>query len=56
MDGVNEPDENGQISNLLDLDAKNQTFGRKSLNGPNLREENDILLNEKKSKSDHKFL
>ncbi|MFS7954964.1 hypothetical protein Hanom_Chr07g00636881 [Helianthus anomalus] len=26
MDGVNEPDENGKISNLLDPDAEKQTF------------------------------
>ncbi|MFS7902400.1 hypothetical protein Hanom_Chr01g00010841 [Helianthus anomalus] len=37
MDGVKEPDENGIISNLLDPDAKKQTFGRKSQNWPNLR-------------------
>ncbi|MFS8033839.1 hypothetical protein Hanom_Chr17g01574291 [Helianthus anomalus] len=36
MDGVNEPDENGKISNLLDPDAEKQTFGRKSQNWPNL--------------------
>ncbi|MFS7941148.1 hypothetical protein Hanom_Chr05g00472761 [Helianthus anomalus] len=30
MDGVNELDENGNISNLLDPDAENQTFGQKS--------------------------
>ncbi|MFS8030446.1 hypothetical protein Hanom_Chr17g01534091 [Helianthus anomalus] len=30
MDGVNEPDENGKVSNLLDPDAEKQTFGRKS--------------------------
>ncbi|MFS7940791.1 hypothetical protein Hanom_Chr05g00468521 [Helianthus anomalus] len=29
MDGVNEPDENGKISNLLDPDVEKQTFGRK---------------------------
>ncbi|MFS8017714.1 hypothetical protein Hanom_Chr15g01383661 [Helianthus anomalus] len=34
MDGVNEPDENGKISNLLDPNAKKQTFGRKSQNWP----------------------
>ncbi|MFS7940215.1 hypothetical protein Hanom_Chr05g00461711 [Helianthus anomalus] len=28
MDGSNEPDENGKISNLLDPNAKKQTFGR----------------------------
>ncbi|MFS7925907.1 hypothetical protein Hanom_Chr04g00290721 [Helianthus anomalus] len=39
MDGVNEPDENGKISNLLDPDAKKQTFGRKSQNWPNHRDE-----------------
>ncbi|MFS7988921.1 hypothetical protein Hanom_Chr11g01040541 [Helianthus anomalus] len=37
MDGFNEPDENGKISNLLDPDAEKQTFGRKSQNCPNLR-------------------
>ncbi|MFS7982305.1 hypothetical protein Hanom_Chr10g00961221 [Helianthus anomalus] len=26
MDGVNEPDENSKISNLLDPDAEKQTF------------------------------
>ncbi|MFS7932933.1 hypothetical protein Hanom_Chr04g00373701 [Helianthus anomalus] len=30
MDGVNKPDENGKISNLLDPDAEKQTFGQKS--------------------------
>ncbi|KAJ0940708.1 hypothetical protein HanRHA438_Chr02g0086461 [Helianthus annuus] len=45
MDGVNEPAGNGKISNLLDLDAKKQTFGRKSQNwSNNLTEENCILL------------
>ncbi|MFS8028210.1 hypothetical protein Hanom_Chr16g01507801 [Helianthus anomalus] len=44
MDEVNEPDENGKISNLLDPDAKKQTFERKSQNLPNLRDENGILL------------
>ncbi|KAF5767887.1 hypothetical protein HanXRQr2_Chr14g0629981 [Helianthus annuus] len=45
MDGANELDENGgKISNLLDPDAKKQTFGRKSQNRPNLRDENDVLL------------
>ncbi|MFS7982187.1 hypothetical protein Hanom_Chr10g00959821 [Helianthus anomalus] len=34
MDGVNEPDENGKISNLLNSDAKKQT----------LKDENGILL------------
>ncbi|MFS8001654.1 hypothetical protein Hanom_Chr13g01192871 [Helianthus anomalus] len=28
MDGVNEPDENGKISNLLNPDAEKQTLGR----------------------------
>ncbi|MFS7907251.1 hypothetical protein Hanom_Chr01g00069061 [Helianthus anomalus] len=42
-DGVNKPDENGKISNLLDLDTKKQTFGRKSQKWPDL-DENDILL------------
>ncbi|MFS7980050.1 hypothetical protein Hanom_Chr10g00934831 [Helianthus anomalus] len=32
MDGVNELDENGMISNLLDPDTEKQTFGRKSQN------------------------
>ncbi|MFS7974284.1 hypothetical protein Hanom_Chr09g00866771 [Helianthus anomalus] len=41
MDGVNKPDKNG---NLLDPDAKKQTFGRKSQKWPNLRDENGILL------------
>ncbi|MFS7914033.1 hypothetical protein Hanom_Chr02g00148651 [Helianthus anomalus] len=46
MNGVNEPDENGKILNLLDPDAEKQTFGRKSQNWTNLREtdENSILL------------
>ncbi|MFS7921833.1 hypothetical protein Hanom_Chr03g00241571 [Helianthus anomalus] len=30
MDGVNELDENSNISNLLDPDAEKQTLGRKS--------------------------
>ncbi|MFS7916413.1 hypothetical protein Hanom_Chr02g00176841 [Helianthus anomalus] len=29
MDGVNELDENGKFSNLLDPNAEKQTFGRK---------------------------
>ncbi|MFS7984685.1 hypothetical protein Hanom_Chr11g00989451 [Helianthus anomalus] len=37
MDGVNEPDEHGKISNLLDSDAEKQTFGRKSQKWPNLK-------------------
>ncbi|MFS7954903.1 hypothetical protein Hanom_Chr07g00636101 [Helianthus anomalus] len=37
MDGVNAPDENGKISNLMDPDAEKQTFGQKSQNWPNLR-------------------
>ncbi|MFS7920762.1 hypothetical protein Hanom_Chr03g00228571 [Helianthus anomalus] len=44
MDGVNKPDVNGKISNLLDPDAEKQTFGRKSQNYPNLKNENGILL------------
>ncbi|MFS7923683.1 hypothetical protein Hanom_Chr03g00263651 [Helianthus anomalus] len=44
MDGVNEPYENGKISNLLDPDAIKKTFGRKSQNWPNLMDENGILL------------
>ena len=44
MDGVNNPDENGKISNLLDQDAEKQTFGRKSQNWPNLGDKNGILL------------
>ncbi|MFS7959397.1 hypothetical protein Hanom_Chr08g00690591 [Helianthus anomalus] len=44
MGGVNESDENGKISNLLDPNAEKQTFGRKSQNWPNLRDENGILL------------
>ncbi|MFS7985242.1 hypothetical protein Hanom_Chr11g00996201 [Helianthus anomalus] len=44
MDGVNESDENGRISNFLDPDAKKQTFGRKSQTWPNLIDENGILL------------
>ncbi|MFS7901647.1 hypothetical protein Hanom_Chr01g00002131 [Helianthus anomalus] len=44
MDGVNEPEENGKISNLLDPNAEKQTFGRKSQNWPNLKDENGILL------------
>ncbi|MFS7955526.1 hypothetical protein Hanom_Chr07g00643721 [Helianthus anomalus] len=38
MDGVNEPDENGKISNLLDPDAEKQTFARKLQTSPNFRE------------------
>ncbi|MFS8027006.1 hypothetical protein Hanom_Chr16g01493391 [Helianthus anomalus] len=30
MDGVNERDENGKISNLLDPNTEKETFGRKS--------------------------
>ncbi|MFS7941929.1 hypothetical protein Hanom_Chr06g00482071 [Helianthus anomalus] len=48
MDGVNDPDENGKISNLLDPDAGKPTFGRKSQNWPNLRDENDILEKDNK--------
>ncbi|MFS7992368.1 hypothetical protein Hanom_Chr12g01081441 [Helianthus anomalus] len=44
MDGVNEPDEKGKISNLLDPNAEKQTFGRKLQKWPNLRDENGILL------------
>ncbi|MFS7901243.1 hypothetical protein Hanom_Chr00s183539g01832541 [Helianthus anomalus] len=45
MDGVNEVDENGKISNLLDPDAKKvNLFGRKSQNWLNLRDEDSILL------------
>ncbi|MFS8002119.1 hypothetical protein Hanom_Chr13g01198361 [Helianthus anomalus] len=47
MDGVNWPDENGKISNLLDPDVEKQFFGRISQNWPNLRDENDILLKKK---------
>ncbi|KAJ0952678.1 hypothetical protein HanPSC8_Chr02g0075101 [Helianthus annuus] len=43
MNGVNEMDENGKISNLLNPDAEKQTFRRKSQNLPNLRDENDIF-------------
>ncbi|MFS7923401.1 hypothetical protein Hanom_Chr03g00260271 [Helianthus anomalus] len=32
MDGVNEPDENGKIPNLLVPDTEKQSFGRKSQN------------------------
>ncbi|MFS7924352.1 hypothetical protein Hanom_Chr03g00271581 [Helianthus anomalus] len=39
MDGVNEPDENGKISKLLDPDAEKQTFGRKLQNWSNLKDE-----------------
>ncbi|MFS7952887.1 hypothetical protein Hanom_Chr07g00612181 [Helianthus anomalus] len=44
MNGVNEPDENGKISNRLGPNVEKQTFGRKSQNWPNLRDDNDILL------------
>ncbi|MFS7907414.1 hypothetical protein Hanom_Chr01g00071111 [Helianthus anomalus] len=47
MDGVNELGENGKISNILDPDAKKQTFKRRSQNWPNLRVENDNLLDKK---------
>ncbi|MFS7985441.1 hypothetical protein Hanom_Chr11g00998401 [Helianthus anomalus] len=50
IDGVNELDENDKISNLLDPDAKKQTFGRKSQNWQNLRDENGILLYFKNSR------
>ncbi|MFS8005598.1 hypothetical protein Hanom_Chr13g01239211 [Helianthus anomalus] len=46
MDGVNELDENGKISNLFDPDAKKQTFRRKVQNWPNLMDENNILLSD----------
>ncbi|MFS7934173.1 hypothetical protein Hanom_Chr05g00388501 [Helianthus anomalus] len=39
MDGVNEPNENAKISSLLDPDAKKQSFGQKSQNWPNLRDD-----------------
>ncbi|MFS7930910.1 hypothetical protein Hanom_Chr04g00349801 [Helianthus anomalus] len=53
MDGVNGPDENGKISSLLDPDAEKQTFGRKSQNLTNLKDENGILLF---NKTQHKKL
>ncbi|MFS7976217.1 hypothetical protein Hanom_Chr10g00889861 [Helianthus anomalus] len=43
-DRVNELNENGKTSNLLDPDAEKQTFGRKSQNWPNIRNKNGILL------------
>ncbi|MFS7992356.1 hypothetical protein Hanom_Chr12g01081291 [Helianthus anomalus] len=43
MDGVNKPDENGKISNLLDPNTEKQTFGRKSQTWPNLRDENGTI-------------
>ncbi|MFS7958949.1 hypothetical protein Hanom_Chr08g00684901 [Helianthus anomalus] len=42
MDGVNEPDENGKISDLLNPDGEKQTFERKSQTWPILRDENGI--------------
>ncbi|MFS7898308.1 hypothetical protein Hanom_Chr17g01540221 [Helianthus anomalus] len=45
MDGVNESDENGKTSNLLDPDAEKQTFGRKSQKEPNLRDEMAFCCN-----------
>ncbi|MFS7980828.1 hypothetical protein Hanom_Chr10g00943781 [Helianthus anomalus] len=33
-----------KISNLLDPNAKKPTFGQKSQNWPNHRDENDILI------------
>ncbi|MFS7966509.1 hypothetical protein Hanom_Chr09g00774571 [Helianthus anomalus] len=33
MDGVNESDENGKISNLLDLDAKNKPLNESRKTG-----------------------
>ncbi|MFS7980881.1 hypothetical protein Hanom_Chr10g00944371 [Helianthus anomalus] len=47
MDGVNKPDENGKISNLLDPETETQSFGRKLQNWPNLMDENGILLQNK---------
>ncbi|MFS7993262.1 hypothetical protein Hanom_Chr12g01092041 [Helianthus anomalus] len=44
MDGVNAPDENGKISNLLDPDVQKQTFEQKLQNWPNLKDEIGILL------------
>ncbi|MFS7919753.1 hypothetical protein Hanom_Chr03g00216401 [Helianthus anomalus] len=43
MDGVNEPDENTKILNLLDPDAENKRLDERQ-NWPNLLDENDILL------------
>ncbi|MFS8017813.1 hypothetical protein Hanom_Chr15g01384821 [Helianthus anomalus] len=43
MNGVNEPDKNSKISNLLDPYAKKQTFRQKLQNWSNLRDKNDIL-------------
>ncbi|MFS7910194.1 hypothetical protein Hanom_Chr02g00103381 [Helianthus anomalus] len=51
MDGVNEPDENGKISNLLDLDAEKQTFERKSQIWTNLSDENGNLPKKKLQES-----
>ncbi|MFS7998336.1 hypothetical protein Hanom_Chr12g01152531 [Helianthus anomalus] len=39
MDGVSDPDDNGMISNLLDLDAEKQTFERNLQNWLNLTDE-----------------
>ncbi|MFS7951029.1 hypothetical protein Hanom_Chr07g00590271 [Helianthus anomalus] len=44
MDGVNEPDEHGKISNLTDPDAERQTFGRKSQIGQTSEIQNGILF------------
>ncbi|MFS7922629.1 hypothetical protein Hanom_Chr03g00251301 [Helianthus anomalus] len=44
MDGVNEPDESGKVSNLLHPVVKKQTFGRKSQNWRNLKDENGIFF------------
>ncbi|KAJ0872632.1 hypothetical protein HanRHA438_Chr11g0526021 [Helianthus annuus] len=44
MYGVNELDENGKISNLLDPDAKKQAFVQKPQNWSNLRDVNGIFL------------
>ncbi|MFS7890198.1 hypothetical protein Hanom_Chr00s000008g01615921 [Helianthus anomalus] len=44
MDGVNEPDENGKISKLLDTDAKKTNLWTKVAKLAKPQEQNGILL------------
>ncbi|MFS7956093.1 hypothetical protein Hanom_Chr07g00650501 [Helianthus anomalus] len=55
MDGVNKLDEMARFQKLLDPDVEKQTFGRKSQNWQNLKEENGILLMKKPCYLDFKF-
>ncbi|MFS7962960.1 hypothetical protein Hanom_Chr08g00732611 [Helianthus anomalus] len=44
MDGVNESDENGKISKLLDPDAKNKPLDESRKTGQTSRTKKDVLL------------